>query len=301
MKALTRKLWRELWQMKGRVFAITLVVTSGVATFIMFISTVHSLEFTRTKFCHDYNFADVFVNLKRAPENLKDKIKDINGVNQLETRVCAQAKLDIKGFAESVTGKIISIPDDGKLLLNRLYIRKGRLPEPFRDDEVVINETFAQAHNLNPSDQFAAVINGKWKKLTITGIALSPEDILLMKAGAMSPDFKRYGALWMTRKAISKAYDMDGAFNDVVLTLYPGAKLSDVIRDIDNILGRYGGLKKKGSILAEDVGKGLKNAGDEIEKFGKKFLLSECLECDSCQMHQLCFLTFTFPEVTQQI
>jgi hypothetical protein len=29
-------------------------------------------------------------------------------------------------------------------------------------------------------------------------------------------------------------------------------------------------LKKKGSVLAEDVGKGLKNAGDEIEKFGKK-------------------------------
>jgi len=29
-------------------------------------------------------------------------------------------------------------------------------------------------------------------------------------------------------------------------------------------------LKKKGSVLAEDVGEGLKNAGDEIEKFGKK-------------------------------
>jgi len=242
MKALNRKLWRELWQMKGQVFAITLVVASGVATFIMFISTVHSLEFTRTKFYHDYNFADVFVNLKRAPESLKDKIKNINGVNQLETRVCAQAKLDIKGFTESVTGKIISIPDDGNPLLNRLYLRAGRLPDPSRDDEVVINETFAQAHGLNPSDQFAAVINGKWKKLTITGIALSPEYILLMKAGAMSPDFKRYGALWMTRKAISKAYDMDGAFNDVVLTLYPGAKLSDVIRDLDNILGRYGGF-----------------------------------------------------------
>lgn len=242
MKALNRKLWRELWHMKGQVFAITLVVTSGMATFIMFISTFHSLEFTRAKFYNDYNFADVFVNLKRAPENLKDKIKNINGIKQLETRVCAQAKLDIKGFTESVTGKIISIPDDGKPILNRLFLRKGRLPDPFRDDEVVINETFAQAHNLNPSDQFAAVINGKWKKLTITGIALSPEYILLMKAGAMSPDFKRYGALWMTRKAISRAYDMDGAFNDVVLTLYPGVMLSDVIRDLDNILGRYGGF-----------------------------------------------------------
>jgi putative ABC transport system permease protein len=241
MKTLNRKLWRDLWHMKGQVFAITLVVMSGVATFIMFATTMNSLNFTRNKFYHDYNFADVFVNLKRAPESLKDKIKNINGVNQMETRVSIYAKLDIKGFPESVTGKINSIPDDGSPLLNRLYIRKGRLPDPAKDNEVVINETFAQAHNFKLGDQFAAVINGKWKNLTITGIALSPEFILLMKPWAMSPDFKRYGALWMSRKAISKAYDMDGAFNDVVLTLYPDAKLSDVLRDIDNILGNYGG------------------------------------------------------------
>ena len=249
VKALNRKLWRDLWRKKGQVFAITLVVTSGVATFIMFISTMDSLNFTRSKFYHDYSFADVFVNLKRAPESLKDKIKNINGVDQLETRVSAQAKLDIKGYSESVTGKIISIPDDGKPLLNRLYIRKGRLADPAKDDEVVINETFAQAHGLNLGDQFAAVINGKWKNLTITGIALSPEFILLLKPGALSPDFKRYGVLWMSRKAISKAYDMEGAFNDVVLTLYPGAKLSDVLRDLDNILERYGGF---GAYARED-------------------------------------------------
>ena len=228
--------------MKGQVFAITLVVTSGVATFIMFISTMHSLDFTRSKFYRDYNFADVFVDLKRAPESLKDKIKNIDGVDQLETRVAVQAKLDIRGSSESITGKIISIPDDGNPLINRLYIRKGRLPDPFKDNEVVINETFAQAHGLNLGEQFAAVINGKWKKLTITGIALSPEFVLLMKPGAMTPDFKRYGALWMSRKAISKAYDMEGAFNDVVLTLHAGAKVSDVLRDLDNMLGRYGGF-----------------------------------------------------------
>jgi putative ABC transport system permease protein len=228
--------------MKGQVFAITLVVMSGVATFVMFISTVNSLNFTRNKFYRDYNFADVFVDLKRAPESLKDKIKNIEGIKELETRVAAFAKLDIRGSSESITGKIISIPDDGKPLLNRLYLRKGRLVDPAKDDEVVINETFAQAHGLNLGEQFAAVINGKWKKLTITGIALSPEFVLLLKPGAMSPDFKRYGALWMSRKAINKAYDMEGAFNDVVLTLYPGAKVSDVLRDLDNVLGRYGGF-----------------------------------------------------------
>ena len=141
-----------------------------------------------------------------------------------------------------MTARIISIPDDGKPLLNRLYIRKGRLADPAKDNEVVINENFAQAHGFNLGDQFAAIINGKWKKLTITGIALSPEFVLLMKPEAMSPDFKRYGVLWMSRKALSKAYDMDGAFNDVVLTLYPDAKLSDVLRELDQIVERYGGF-----------------------------------------------------------
>ncbi len=228
--------------MKGQVFAISMVVMSGVATFILFISTMHSLDFTRSKFYHEYNFADVFVNLKRAPESLQDKIKNIHGVRQLETRVSAYAKLDIQGYTENVTGRIVSIPDDGNPLLNRLYIRQGRLPDPFKDNEVVINETFAQAHKFKLGDQLAAVINGKWKKLNITGIALSPEFVLVMKAGAMTPDVKRFGILWMSRKAISKAYDMDGAFNDVVLSLSPEARESDVIRDLDHMLGSYGGF-----------------------------------------------------------
>ena len=227
--------------MKGQVFAITLVVVSGVATFIMFITTMHSLDRTRNSFYSDYNFADVFVNLKRAPESLKDKIKEVPGVNQVETRVSAYVKLDIDGFPEPVTGHIVSVPDDGKPLLNSLYIRKGRLADPSKDNEVVINESFAHAHGFNLGDQFAAVINGKWKKLTITGIALSPEFVLVMRPYAMSPDFKRYGILWMSRKAISKAYNMEDAFNDIALTLYPGAKVNDVLRELDNIVARYGG------------------------------------------------------------
>jgi putative ABC transport system permease protein len=242
MKALNRKLWRDLWRMKGQVFAITLVVTSGVATFIMFVSTIDSLTFTRSIFYREYRFADAFVNLKRAPESVREKIQAVPGVDQVETRVSAYVKLDIPGFSEPVTGRIISIPDDGKPLLNRLYIKKGRLADPTKDNEVVINESFAKAHGFDIGNRFAAVINGRWKELTITGVALSPEFVLIMRPEAMSPDFKRYGILWMGRKALSTSYDMDGAFNDCVLTLFPDAKVSDVLAGIDAIVERYGGL-----------------------------------------------------------
>ena len=246
MKALDRKLWRDIWRMKGQVFAITLVVMSGVATFIMFISTMDSLNLTRNMFYKDFNFADVFVSLKRAPESMKEKIRKVPGVNQVETRVSVRVQLDITGFTEPVSAKVVSIPDTGLSIFNRLFIRKGRLPDPTKRHEVVINENFAQAHHFTPGDQFAAILNGKWTKLTITGIALSPEFVFLMRPDAISPDFKRYGVVWMARKALGTAYDMDGAFNDVVLSLYPNAIISDVVEEMDRIVAPYGGFGAHG-------------------------------------------------------
>ncbi len=242
MRALDRKLWRDLWRMKGQVFAITLVVISGAATYIMFISTIDSLHLTRERFYREYRFADLFVSLKRAPESVGDKIRAVPGVSQVETRVSAYVKLAIPGFTEPVNARILSIPDDGEPVLNRLHVIAGRLADPAKDSEVVVNENFALAHGFRPGDRFAAVINGKWKTLTITGTALSPEFVLLMKPEAMSPDFKRYGVLWMSRKALGNAYDMDGAFNNVALTLHPDARLGDVLDRLDHIVERYGGF-----------------------------------------------------------
>ncbi|MHB8829908.1 MAG: ABC transporter permease [Syntrophales bacterium] len=242
MKPLDRKIFRDIMHIKGQVFAITLVVISGLATFIMFISTIDSLSITRDAFYRDYRFAEVFVSLKRAPESLKQKIAEIPGVSIVETRVCGYAKLDIPGFSEPVTARLVSLPEEGEPLLNRLYLREGRLADPTRDSEVVINESFALAHNFRTGDRFAAIINGRRKELQITGIALSPEFVLLMRPDATSPDFKRYGVLWMGRKALARAYNMDGAFNDIVLTLSRNALKNDVIAALDAIVGPYGGL-----------------------------------------------------------
>ncbi len=242
MKALDKKLWRDLWLMKGQALAIMLVIVSGVATFVMFISTMHSLNRTRDAFYRDFAFAEVFGTLKRAPESLKERIAEIPGVNLVESRVAADVKLDIKGFNEPVTARLMSVPDHGLPLLNRLYLRTGRMVDSSKDNEVIVSEAFSDAHRFKPGDSFGAVINGRWKTLVITGIALSPEFVLQVKPGGISPDFKRYGILWMSREAVGRAYDMDGAFNDVVLTLAPGARIDDVISGLDTVLDRYGGL-----------------------------------------------------------
>lgn len=242
MRALNIKLLRDLWKMKGQAFAIVLVIVSGISTFVMLKSTMNSLNLTRNKFYRDYRFADVFASLKRAPDSLKNRIEAIPGVNQVETRVVADVKLRIEGYAEPVTGRLVSLSESGRSLLNRIYIRKGRMVDPWKEDEVLVSETFADAHSLSPGDRIGAVINGRWKVLNIVGTALSPEYVLQIRPGALSPDFKRYAILWMGRPALATAYNMKGAFNDVVLALSPEANTGDVIVRLDDLLDWYGGL-----------------------------------------------------------
>jgi putative ABC transport system permease protein len=242
LKSIDRKLWRDLWGMKSQALAIALVIVSGVATFIMSVSTLDSLRLTQAAYYRDYRFADVFASLKRAPEGLAQRVREIPGVDQVETRVVASANIDIPGFADPVNGQLTSISDEGGGALNRLYLRKGRTVDPERDDEVIVSEPFAEAHGFVPGDVFGAVINGRRKDLTIVGIALSPEHIYQISPGALFPDYKRYGVFWMAKGPLASAYDMEGAFNDVALTLSPGASTEDVVVRLDALLATYGGL-----------------------------------------------------------
>lgn len=271
MSTLNKKMWRDLWRLKGQALAIGLVIMSGVATFIMFLSTLDSLQLTRATYYQDYRFAEVFSSLKRAPQSLRARIADIPGVDKVETRVVAFANLDVPGFGEPITGRLVSIPEGRESLLNMLYLRKGRLVEAGRSDEVVLSEAFANAHGLQPGDKLHALINGKRRQLTIVGIALSPEYIHQLRPGGVFPDFKRYGVLWMGRKALGSAYDLEGAFNDVVLSLSAGARSLNVIDRLDELLTPYGGT----------------GAYDREDQFSHHFLSEE--------MNQLGLLATIFP------
>jgi putative ABC transport system permease protein len=242
MRALDRKLLRDLWHMRGMAVAISLVLIGGISTFVMSRVTHQSLQVTQARYYVDQRFADVFARLVRAPEAVAERLRELPGVNQVETRVVAGVNLEVAGFGDPIIGRIVSLPEFGEPRLNVPFLRRGRLPAPRADDEIALSEDFADAHGLQPGDRLMATIKGNRKRLEIVGIALSPEYMYAIPPGAMFPDYERYGILWMNRKALAAAYDMDGAFNDVTLSLQRGASARDVIDRLDLVLARYGGL-----------------------------------------------------------
>ncbi|MFN0122258.1 MAG: hypothetical protein ACKV2V_17320 [Blastocatellia bacterium] len=66
MTSLNRKLIRDLLHMRGQVFAIILVVGSGVAAFVALRSIYESLIVTQAAYYNEYRFAHVFAQARRA-------------------------------------------------------------------------------------------------------------------------------------------------------------------------------------------------------------------------------------------
>ena len=124
-----------------------------------------------------------------------------------------------------------------------------------------------KANNLDLGDSIAAIINGRRKELRIVGVAFSPEYVFQIKPGDMLPDPKHFGILWMEHEALSTAYDMDGAFNDVSIGLTRGTPVEDVIHRVDTLLEPYGCLgafarkDQLSNMLLESDIQGLRTAG----------------------------------------
>jgi putative ABC transport system permease protein len=242
MSVLYLKLIRDLLRLWPQALAIALVMASGTATLIIGVGAYASLAETRAAYYERNRFADVFADLTRAPNRIADEIAQIAGVAAVETRVAKIALLDLPEMTEPASAMFVSLPDIAEQKLNLLHLRRGRLPIPGDEREVVVSEPFAQAHNFQLGSTFQALLNGRKRALRIVGTALSPEFIYALGPGQLMPDTRRYGIVWMSEKALAGAYDLVGAFSSAHVKLLHGASENEVIERLDALLARYGGL-----------------------------------------------------------
>jgi putative ABC transport system permease protein len=241
MRRLDQKLLRDLWAMKAQAFAIALVMASGVATLVMMLSAITSLRDAQESYYERNRFAHVFTHLKRAPDALAARIAALPGVAQVQTRVMMDVTLDLPAMDVPAVGRLISLDADPKAGLNVLHLRGGRFPERFARLEALVNEAFAVAHGFAPGDRVRAIINGRMQSITIVGVAISPEYIYQIRPGEFIPDDKRFGVFWLERRELAAATGLEGAFNDVALTIARGAREREVIDQLDALTARYGG------------------------------------------------------------
>jgi putative ABC transport system permease protein len=246
---LDRKLFREIARLRGQIASITLVLASGITCFIALRGTYASLAESQRSYYDRYRFAHIFAHAERAPESVARRIEALPGVEVVQTRVSEEVSLPIEGMPRPAYGRLLSLPAAGAPRTNALFLRKGRFPGRARDDEVVVLEPFAQAHYLEPGQRLPVIVNGRRRELHIVGVALSPEFVYSIRPGAMVDDPSRHAVLWMEQNALSSAFQLNGAFNDVSLRIAPYTSEKAVRSEVDRLLAPYGGT---GSIGRKD-------------------------------------------------
>lgn len=236
MNTLNKKVIRELIALKSQSITIALVVASGIAIFIASGSSYDSLWEAREKFYHNTHFAEGFASSKPAPEILERRIRNIPGIQDIRMRILRESVIDFPEEVLPSSGRFVSITEG----MNELVITSGR--SAVTNDEVVLSEAFAAANGLIPGKKIAVILEGKRKFLNVVGIALSSEFVYVFSASSPLPDPKHFGILWMKKEALEAAFQMQGAFNDLIFTFSKDAKRKITLQQLDQELEGYGGL-----------------------------------------------------------
>lgn len=240
MRALDRKLLRDLGQLRSQALAIALIVASGVSLLIAMFSAYLSVRASEQRFYSQQRFAHVWSSLARAPRSVARELAALPGVVALDARIVTHAIVDVPGLAEPASALVVGIPPGPEHPVNDLYLRRGRHVEPGRSGEILISEVFADVNGLGPGSTLAAVIEGRSVTLRVVGVALSPEHVMAIAPSGINDD-RRFAIVWMARDQLEALVDERGAFDDVALRLAPGSDERATIAAVDRLLEPHGG------------------------------------------------------------
>jgi putative ABC transport system permease protein len=239
VRALHRKLVRDLIAARGQVVSTALVVAAGIAAYLALMGTYQALRASQETYYERRGFPHLFASVRRAPESVADRVRAIEDVAQVQTRLAFAARFDLVGLPEPAAGRVVSLPADDEPGLPELHLLRGRLPVADRPGEAVVLESFATAHGVAIGDDLPAIAEGRQLALRVVGVALSPEYVVPVAAsGLYQPG--RFCVAWLRREQLERDLGMDGQLTELTLRLRPGADEAEVIAAVDRVLAPWG-------------------------------------------------------------
>lgn len=253
MKALSRKLLRDVMHQRWQALSIALVVAAGVASYVCVRGAYDSLQQARDDYYARTRFADVWGSLSRAPRRIESELAAIEGVATVYPRISRAALMPLPESLEPVTAQVVSIPATGEPVLCSLVLAEGRLPDPARTDEAALLEVFARHRGIHVGDTIPLVLDGVRRDVRVVALASSPEYVVASQEGVM-PGEDRFAVVWMRAPVLEAAFDLEQAFDEVLISLdlahrdgqesafgTEGRHERAILREVDAVLEPWGG------------------------------------------------------------
>ena len=216
-RPLTKKLLRDLNEHKIALLALVAIIAVGISVFVGTVGVYRDLDGARGRYYERYRVADFTVDMKRAPASVVGEVEGLPNVRDVRGRVKLSTRIDLPGVAEPIAGVAISMPEERVPVVNDLFIKSGTWFSREGRKEVIINESFAEAHGLRPGSTLDVLLLDREHRLLVVGTAMSPEFVYVIPpAGGIVPDPARFAVLYLPEGFAQESCDLEGAFNELV-------------------------------------------------------------------------------------
>lgn len=244
MRVLNRKLLRELVASWGVLATVVAIIAIGVGCFVGMATASRLLALSQAAYYVQYQFADFWIELKKAPLTAVERAARLPGVARLDARITFDVILDVPGVERPLLGRLISAPPQRlDRSLNGVCIVRGAGFSADRDEEVILGESFARAHGLRPGDRLGVILNRRRESFVIAGTAISPEYVYMTRGeGDLLPDPNHFGILYVKEDYARDVLDFRDACNNVVGRLADAADPDGLLKRLEASFEPFGVL-----------------------------------------------------------
>ena len=241
MKKLNLRLYRTIRSTLGQYIAVSLVIIVGIMSYIGLSTAMINLDKTVSNYYDLTNYAHIYVELNRIPENSLKFLYDIDGIFSIKGRIKKDVTFD-GGREENATIRLISIPEDNDNTINRIYVKEGS--SITRAKGALIIERFSSARDINIGDELDLQLSGKNYTLSIEGIASSSEFIYAVEnEQTLLPDDEKFGVLFVGEEFLQRALGYNNSYNELLIRVTDKNKIDSIIDDLEKKLDKYGATK----------------------------------------------------------
>lgn len=171
-RALQKKALRDLRRRLPQAAAIGVTVMLGVLLYVVSYDSFRNVQASYDRTYARTHFADLTVT-GGDPDAIAAAVAESGGVERVETRTQVDQPLMVG--ATKLVGRVVGMPPVSGTEINEIGVIAGGLPDPARDDQVVVERHTAHTFGLAPGGHVQVFDGTRWHQVTIAGVAQSPE------------------------------------------------------------------------------------------------------------------------------
>ncbi len=180
-----RSLWRQLHSLRGRAFAVALILAAAVGVFAGVYSAIEGLFAFRSALYQQANVAAH--ELRFVPEDAVN-LPALDGISpglQYEARLLLPGSVEhiqtmaLQGSAaQARISALLIAADTGTQRINRPLLLAGDALQPGDLQGALIDHNFARHRGLQPGDRFRVRVGKDRMELTVRGVAVFVEHLV---------------------------------------------------------------------------------------------------------------------------